>query len=262
MAGSADGTAGETADDAQPASRRERVRAATVQEIVQTARRFLVGHGPDAITLRAIAREMGMTAPALYRYFDSRDELIRYMIGEIYLEIADVIQAAVDAASRDGLAARFSASARAFRGWSLSHQREFGLVFATPLPAYDLEHLDYEQECGLRFGGVFLALYIELWQRKPFRVPAPGDIAPGLRAQLERFGEKLGADLSAGAMLSFAYCWVRLYGMVSMEVYGQLGWVLDDAEPIFEMMLEELLAVLGLEYQPASGTDGAPAIYP
>ena len=262
MAGTVDVAAGEAADRAEPASRRDRVRAATVQEIKQTARRFLVEQGPEAITLRAIAREMGMTAPALYRYFNSRDELLKHVIGDIYLEIAADVQAAIDAAAPGDLAARLIASARAFRIWSLSHQCEFGLVFATPPPAVDLENLDYTEECGLKFCGVFLALYLELWQRQPFRVPADADIDPGLRAQLDRFRAAVGADLPAGAVLSYLYSWVRLYGMVSMEVYGQLSWVLDDAEPIFEMMLKEILPVLGLQYRPPPGSSGPPAVYP
>jgi AcrR family transcriptional regulator len=266
VAGTVDGAAGgarPAADQgAGRASRRERVRAATIQEIMQTARRFLVEQGPDAVTLRAIARDMGMTAPALYRYFASHEELLRHVMGDIYVEIADGVQAAIDG-TPDDPAAKLVAAAREFRRWSLSHEREFGLVFATPMPAVDLEQMDIAQECGLKFCGVFLTLYLQLWQQRPFRVPAAGDIDPGLRAQLERFRELVGAgDLPTGAILSFVYSWVRLYGMVSMEVYGQLGWVLDDAEPIFEMMLEEVLPLLGLEYQPPAGAGRPPAIYP
>ena len=65
-------------------SRRDRMRAATVQEITATARRILVEQGPDAVTLRAIAREMGMTAPGLYRYFDSHAGLLRHVVGDVF----------------------------------------------------------------------------------------------------------------------------------------------------------------------------------
>ena len=73
-------------------SRRDRVRAATTGEIKQTARRILVARGPDAVSLRAIAREMGMTAPALYRYFASHEDLLRHVVADIFTEIADDIQ--------------------------------------------------------------------------------------------------------------------------------------------------------------------------
>ena len=72
--------AGTTPGAGHPPSRRDRLRAATSEEIIQTARRLLVQSGPEAVTLRAIAREMGMTAPGLYRYFDSHEELLRHVL--------------------------------------------------------------------------------------------------------------------------------------------------------------------------------------
>ncbi len=242
---------------ANAVSRRDRVRAATTREIKQVARRILVEQGPDSVSLRAIAREMGMTAPALYRYFGSHEELLRNVIGDIYLEITSDIQAAIDAAADDGIGAKLMAAAREFRTWSLGHKREFGLLFGAPLPGLDLNHTDIADECGQKFSGTFLALYIELWNNRSFPVLAPEEIDPGLRSQLERYRESAGANglflqaaaaaLPVGAVLSFVYCWVRLYGMVSLEVFGHLGWVLDDSGPMFEMMLTELLPVLGLD---------------
>ena len=79
----------------QTLNRRDRVRAATTMEIKQTARRILVSEGPDAVSLRAIAREMGMTAPALYRYFGSHEELIKYVIADIFTELTADLQAAI-----------------------------------------------------------------------------------------------------------------------------------------------------------------------
>ncbi len=79
-------------------TRRDRLRASTSQEIIQTARRLLVEQGSAAISLRAIAREMGMTAPALYRYFGSHEELIRNVIADIFTELSDYVEDAVRAA--------------------------------------------------------------------------------------------------------------------------------------------------------------------
>src|SRR6266487_3840205 len=84
----------------QAPSRRDRVRAATSQEIVQTARRLLVEQGIAAVSLRAIAREMGMTAPALYRYYESHEELLRHLVAEIFTELADYLHAEIRAAAR------------------------------------------------------------------------------------------------------------------------------------------------------------------
>jgi AcrR family transcriptional regulator len=244
---------GQAADAVGAVSRRDRVRAATIEEIKQVARKILVDEGPEAVTLRAIARDMGMTAPALYRYFGSHQELIRNVIGDIFLEIADDIQAAIDAAVAGGLTAKFGAAAREFRRWSLGHLREFGLLFGTPLPGLDLKQIDVADQCGRKFTDTFLGLFLELWLERPFAVRSPEDIDPGLRSQLERYREAVGATtLPIGAILSFVYCWTRLYGMVSLEVFGHLSWILDDGEPMFELMLKEIMPVLGLD-DPAEG---------
>src|SRR5262245_39226612 len=76
-------------------TRRDRLRASTTKEIIQIARSLLVEQGGAAISLRAIAREMGMTAPALYRYFGSHEELIRHVIADIFTDLASHVRAAI-----------------------------------------------------------------------------------------------------------------------------------------------------------------------
>lgn len=234
-------------------SRRDRVRAETAVEIKQTARKILVEQGNEAVTLRAIARDMGMTAPALYRYFGSHEDLLQNVCGDIFGELADEIEAAIYAAgaATDGdMTAKVAAACRAFRHWALNHRPEFGLLFGTPLPGVNVENDDFAEECARRFAGTFFALFLELWRKRPFPVPAPEKIAPGLRDQLARYRDGLGADLPLGALLAFLRCWVRLYGIVSMEVFGHLGFALDDAEPIFEITLAEMARSLNLDYPP------------
>ena len=235
----------------QAPSRRDRVRAATAGEIKQTARRILVAEGPEAVSLRAIAREMGMTAPALYRYFSSREDLVRHVCGDIFTEIAtDVRAASARAAQESGgdVTAKLIAACREFRHWALAHREEFGLLFGTPLPGLEALHNDKIDECALDFAGSWITLFLELWQRHPFPVPADDQIEPGLLPQLERYTGGLGVDLPAGAALTFLRCWVHLYGMVSLEVFGHLHFALDDAAPMFEITLGELADLVGLEY--------------
>jgi AcrR family transcriptional regulator len=235
----------------QAPSRRDRVRAATAGEIKQTARRILVAEGPDAVSLRAIAREMGMTAPALYRYFSSREDLVRHVCGDIFTEIAtDVRAASARAAEESGgdVTAKLIAACREFRHWALTHREEFGLLFGTPLPGLEALHNDKIDECALDFAGSWITLFLELWQRHPFPVPADDQIEPGLLSQLTRYTGGLGVDLPAGAALIFLRCWVHLYGMVSLEVFGHLHFALDDAAPMFEITLGELADLVDLEY--------------
>ena len=108
-----------------PASRRERARDATTAEIKATARRLLVQDGRDALTLRAIAREMGMTAPGLYRYFASHDDLVVGVCHDILDELTVVLLAARDTVPLDDPIGRLGATCRAFRRWALDHPAEF-----------------------------------------------------------------------------------------------------------------------------------------
>ena len=234
-------------------SRRDRVRAATADEIKQTARRILVAEGPEACSLRAIAREMGMTAPALYRYFDSREDLIKHVVADIFTEIAGGIHAAIEAAGQDSggdMVAKLVAACGEFRSWSLGHKEEFGLLFGTPLPGLEAVHDDVIDDCAAKFSGEFFALFLELWRKHPFPVPGDDQIDPSLREQLAHYRELLGADLPLGAGLTFLRCWVRLYGMVSLEVFGHLHFALDDAAPMFEITLAEVAELVGLQYPP------------
>jgi AcrR family transcriptional regulator len=231
--------------------RRDRVRAATTQEIIQTARRLLVDEGSAAISLRAIAREMGMTAPALYRYFDSHEMLIHHLVADIFTELTAYVEAQVSVAGEataEATAARLIAACQAFRDWAVAHPAEFGMVFGSPLPGIDLYGGDPLTDCGYRFGEVFQRLFIALWHVKPFAVPTDDEIDPGLRQQLADYRELVGADLPLGALQTFLRCWVLLYGTVSLEVFGHLRFALKDSAPMFELVLRDLASMVGLEY--------------
>ena len=125
-------------------TRRDRLRAATMEEITATARRLLVEQGPEAASLRAIAREMGMTAPGLYRYYGSREDLLRHVVAEIFRELAADIRRAIDEATEPRpagqarqptrLVLKMVAACQEFRRWSLTHRDEFALLFGVPVP--------------------------------------------------------------------------------------------------------------------------------
>jgi AcrR family transcriptional regulator len=245
----------------QAPSRRDRLRAATTQEIIQTARRLLVQEGPDAVSLRAIAREMGMTAPALYRYFDSHEELLRHVVADIFTELGshvrEAIHAAADASPGDlteaeVMAVKLMAGCREFRAWTLEHVPEFSMIFGSPLPGLEEVlagiHRDPTVDCGHKFGQLFLELFGDLYRRRPFPVPADSDVDPALREQLARYRELTGSDLPIGALQTFLRCWVLLYGTVSLEVFGHLRFALDDPSPMFELMLADMAPMIGLEY--------------
>jgi AcrR family transcriptional regulator len=219
-------------------TRRARVRTATTAEIKATARRLLVAEGPDALTLRAIARSMGMTAPALYRYFGSHEELVGGLCADLLAEITTTLEQARDTVAPDDPVARLMAACRAFRNWSLGHPREFQLVFASAGEGPPTGHERVDDD--LSFGAVFLGIFVEIWQAQPFAVPAGADLPQRLVDQLTTFSETVGGVLPLGALAAYLSGWVRLYGGVTIEVFGHLGFALQDAEPMFEAMLADM----------------------
>jgi AcrR family transcriptional regulator len=251
-------------DDEVPSpSRRDRLRAATKDEIIATARRLLVRDGPESVTLRAIAREMGMTAPGLYRYYASHEELIRHLVAGIFTELAADIDAAIFAAGqqfpgdpsiadphkdRRHITAEMAAACHAFRQWALTHTPEFSLLFGVPLPGVDDGRSDIASECALQFAGVYFTLFRKLWDSIPFPVPAPADIDPGLREQLDRYMIAIGTNLPVGAVLTFLRCWMLLYGAVAMEVFGHLSFAIEDPSAMFELTLADVATLVGLVY--------------
>ncbi|HEX6498899.1 MAG TPA: TetR/AcrR family transcriptional regulator [Micromonosporaceae bacterium] len=224
--------------------RRERLRTATIAEIKQVARRLLVAGGPGAISLRAIAREMGMTAGALYRYYPSLDGLVDALCGDLFEELTAALHAARDEVSGDEPTAdeptsRVARMARAFRRWALDHPAEFGLMLGPRLPGVTRMWADREQphESTFRFGSAFLDEFAELWRRHPVAVPSPDLLEQRLRPQLGPYVARRGDDLPLGVVVVFLTAWIRLYGLVAMEVFGHLRWALTDAEALFEIEL-------------------------
>ena len=225
-------------------TRRERVRDATMAEIKSTARALLVQAGPDALTVRAIAREMGMTAPALYRYFAGHEDLVAALVEDVFAEITATLEAARDEIGVDDPIARLMATCRAFRAWSLAHPREFQLTFASMVDGPPVGHDRDHVHGGVSFGAVFLGLFVEIWAHQPFRVPAESDLPGSLTAQLRTFSALTGDRLPLGVLVAYLSGWVRLYGAVTIEVFGHLGFALADPEPMFEAMLADMRRAL------------------
>ncbi|GGM82363.1 TetR/AcrR family transcriptional regulator [Dactylosporangium sucinum] len=236
-----------------PPTRRERVRAATLDEILQVARRLLVQETIAGVTLRAIARDMGMTAAALYRYYPSLESLVAGLCARLYEECTTEIAEARDLAGSDP-GARLYAMCRTFRAWSVTHPAEFNLMFASPVPeAGRLKSGEFG--AGLRFALTFADIFGELWERAPFPVPPEEELPPLLAEQLHQFIDELGqqgarqgtSSLPVGAAQLYLSCWVRMYGIVALEVYGHLKFALSDVGPMFDAELDAAARQLGLD---------------
>lgn len=226
-------------------TRRERARDATTAEIKATARALLVAEGPDAVTVRAIARTMGLTPAALYRYFAGHEELVTAMCGDVLDEITATLEAARDTVGLEDPMGRLMAICRAFREWSLAHPREYQLTFASIIdkPKMVAETADGE---GIAFGAVFLGVFVEIWAHQPFLVAADAELPPALLDQVKEFSARTDDRLPTGVIVAYLSGWVRLYGAVTIEVFGHLGFALADPEPMFEAMLADMRRALQL----------------
>src|SRR5215469_7189005 len=115
---------------------RERARAELTREIKEEASRQLAEVGADGLSLRAVARSLGMVSSALYRYFKSRDDLLTALIIDAYDAVGEAAEAAVASHTARHAAARWAAACRAVRAWALANPHEYALIYGSPVPGY------------------------------------------------------------------------------------------------------------------------------
>ncbi len=227
-------------------NRRERLRTATVAEIKESARRLLISGGPPAISLRAIARDMGMTAPAIYRYFDSLDALVIAIVSDFFDEIRQDVEKTAAAHADADPATRLAMMARGFRQWGLRHPAEFALMFGSPVPGVTqfASHCSPLNDAGARLGETFLSVLGDLYAARPFPGPPACAGDDPLRTAVEPYLAMFGERFALPVVYAFLSSWTRLYGLVAMEVFGHLQWAMTDVEPLFELELRRAIGRL------------------
>jgi AcrR family transcriptional regulator len=230
----------------RPQARRERLRLATVEEIKSVARAQMAAGGTASVTLRAIAREMGMTPSALYRYFGSRDELVTALVTSAYDSLADAMEAAAAAVPAGRHAERLLAAFGAFRQWGLEHPTEFALIFGSPIPGYHAP--ERTRPAGERYTGLLLRLLAEAHHAGAVR-PERLDlhVPPALERQLLAFRARQGvADLPVPVLAFALSAWARLHGVVALEVFGHLRPAVGDGAPLFDQEVGAVMRQAGL----------------
>lgn len=230
----------------------------TAAQIRATARSLLVAHGAEGVTLRAIARTLGITAPALYRYYASHSALIEHLRRDICVDLADELSADVaKLPDGDGLA-QFFAVCRGFRRWSLAHPREFALVFASPVPATDSPLAGATEP----FGRVFISAIGRVLANHELAAVPDDRVPRSLRADVQAFREAMLAGLAEqygapipdrklplGVAFLMVQYWARIYGHVALEVFGNLPMPVSDpakSAELFNAMLADLAHEVGL----------------
>lgn len=229
-------------------TRRERMRQATIEEMRETARRILVEQGQSAVTMSAVAKAMDMTAPALYRYVESHQDLLAGVAVVCNNEVVEAMERARDGQPEGDYAARIMAVSRAFRRWALDHPAEFALVFASPEMSATCETPELEQ-ASMRFGWVFGDLFVQLVTEGVARTWPDEDVDETYLDSESDLLAALSGVVSPGGRWQFVNYWAQIFGTVSIEVFGHLGWALTDSEAVFERMLSAIATDMGMGHR-------------
>ena len=211
---------------------RERVRAELTREITDVARGQLATEGAGGLSLRAVAREMGMVSSAIYRYFPSRDDLLTALIVDGYNAIGEVAEQADAACPAGEYTGRWLAVCQAIRDWALAHPHEYALVYGSPVPGYQAPQ--HTIGPAARAATVFGAIISDAWQAGALQPPGicpppPGPFTADAAALRESVLPGVPDDVIAAALAS----WTALFGMISFEMFGQFENVVTDRAAFF-----------------------------
>jgi len=224
-------------------SPRAQARLETIEQIKDIAREHLAVDGPN-LSLRAVARDLGVVSSAVYSYFASRDELLTALILDGYTSMADAIEAAEAEVSRRDLAGRWAAIGWAARGWALENQHEYALLYGSPVPGYEAPEDTIEPASR----PIALALQILRDGIERGTVANPSDRLPKpVRADLDAIRQSPGFEDVPAALLGRAMTmWALLFGTISFELFGRLTNGVTDFEAYFEHQLKVMTRYLGL----------------
>jgi len=216
-------------DGERPRARtaRERARAEIMGEIVATARRHLATEGAAGLSLRAVARELGMVSSAVYRYVASRDDLLTLLILDGYNALGEVAERAEAAVPRADLVGRWLAVCHAVRDWALAHPHEYALLFGTPVPGYAAP--PDTVPAATRVTAVLATLLTDAVAADPalarrFADEVPGPVARSLLPVRPFVAHQVPDELVLRGLMA----WTYLFGAVSFELFGHRHGVVDD----------------------------------
>jgi AcrR family transcriptional regulator len=219
-------------------SRRERLRAQTLAEIREHAYAQIAHGGPTALSLNGIAKAMGMSGPALYRYFASRDELMATLVTESYEDLADTVDAAAEQARARSAEQRLRIALDAVRDWALKAPYRYRLVFGS---TYGSGELDPERiiPAAHRPMSVILAALSDIDAGS-----GQGTVSdPVLRRQLKGWAENTNeAHHDPGVLLLGLTAWTRMHGILSLEIEGIFTQMGIDPERLYQAEINQLIA--------------------
>jgi AcrR family transcriptional regulator len=224
---------------------RERVRAELTREIADTARRHLATDGAAGLSLRAVAREVGMASSAVYRYFPSRDDLLTTLIIDGYNAIGAAVEEAGVGCRGDDYPGRWLAACRALRGWALAHPHEYALVYGSPVPGYRAPEATIGP--ASRVAAVLGRIIGDALAAGALDPPALGVSPPGaFAADAARLRESVLPGATGEVAARALAAWASVFGLVSFELFGQFENVVTDRDAYYDYAVTGLGRVVGL----------------
>jgi len=202
------------------------------ETIKETAWKQIAEFGAPALSLRAIARELKITAPAIYNYFPRRDDLVTALIVDAYTSLGDSQKSALETMSKKDSATRFSALGIAYRDWAVTYPQRYQLIFGTPIPNYDAP-----EDTTMPAAAWALLPLIEtiqsLYNEGSLRVERLAKLSAKLKSMLETWNQFTG-NVAETEVLYIAYVvWSRVHGLVTLELGRQLPSFFTDPGEIF-----------------------------
>jgi AcrR family transcriptional regulator len=220
---------------------RARVRAGLVEEIKAIARRHLAEQGASALSLRAVAREVGMVSSAVYRYFPSRDELLTALIVDAYNAFGAAVEVAATSRRRAEFAGRWAAVCCAVREWAVANPHEWALLYGTPVPGYAAP-FDTVDPAGLA-PLAFLRVVADGVEAGAI-VSVPATMPRAVRSDLSRLRNDAGLAIPDDVLARALTAWASLFGTINFELFGHLHNVISDYVAFFDSQMRTVGAVL------------------
>ncbi|WP_277209325.1 TetR/AcrR family transcriptional regulator [Isoptericola croceus] len=232
-----------------PRTARALARETITRDILAAARARLAADGPAALSLRAVARDVGMVSSAVYRYVENRDALLTALIVECYDELGAAVEdAEATVPDRDDVTTRWLAACRAVREWSVAHPGEFGLLYGTPVPGYAAPRDTVDPATRL----VLVLVRVVADAHAKGAVPPLGPTAEGGLATLVAGARDFVAarglidDAPPELVVRTLMAWTTVLGTVSFEMFGHLAGSVDDTAAWFDVVALRLAADLGI----------------
>ncbi|MER7345621.1 TetR/AcrR family transcriptional regulator [Streptomyces aurantiacus] len=233
-----------TATDELAAARpslRERRRAAATREILDAAEAHIVENGPAALSLRAVARDLGMTVQALYHYFPSRDALVTSLVTKAYDDLAEAVRTAVDSAADDSDTPGLVVAAEGYRRWAIAHPERFQLLYGTPLRYYTAPVDGPTTQAVRRMSAIFQRELFGGFTTEQLAAADTPALSPSFRAFLEQLPPDGLGDLPPPATSLLLSAWGQMHGQVVLEVFGHTSFLGDHQAEVFRLSILNLL---------------------